>query len=34
METFRERYVDEPLADAGENINASLRSLYHNLIFW
>ncbi len=32
--TYRERYIDEPLADAGENINASLRSLYNNLKFW
>ncbi len=32
--TLRERYVDEPLADAGENINAALRSLYNNLKFW
>jgi hypothetical protein len=32
--TFRERYVDEPLADAGEDISASLRALYNNLKFW
>ena len=32
--TFRERYVDAPLADAGDHINASLRSLYNNLKFW
>lgn len=32
--TFKERYVDEPLADAGDNINASLRSIYNHLKFW
>lgn len=32
--TFRERYVDEPLADAEDSISASLRSLYGNLKFW
>jgi len=26
--------VFEPLAEAGDNVNASLRSIYDNLKFW
>lgn len=32
--TFRERYLDGPLADAGDSVSTSLRSAYDNLKFW
>lgn len=31
---FREKYLDDPLADAGEGVSTCLRDLYANLKFW
>ncbi len=32
--TFRERYIDGPLANASDSVNTSLRSAYDNFKFW
>ncbi len=32
--TFRERYIDGRLSDAGDSVSSSLRSAFDNLKFW